>query len=576
MRLKLKIQLLVTLLIANLAVFAQTNSTAVTQEIKQGNTVIIDAMQAELSRSMSILGKKGTPPPYFISYQLTDQTQAEVTASLGALITTGIGRSRLLDADVRVGSPKLDNTHAIRGTNSSGGGDYSSSIPITIEDDPDSIKAAIWLQTDSQYKAAVEKLILIEADKGVTVTEEDQSDDFSKADVQVFFGPPAKIAPDLPFWEKKIREYSAMFNDYPSIHHSEVSMHAVAQDKYFVNSEGTKLIHGFTHWRLSFSASTLGEDGMQVYKNESFDARTVDRLPEEKIIKRAITKLIVDLLALNNAPLMEPYTGPAILSGRATAVFFHEIFGHRIEGHRQKDETEGQTFTQQVNKPVLPLFISVYDDPTRNRFNDIDLNGFYLYDDQGVKASRVNLVEQGILKNFLMSRSPIAGFLFSNGHGRAQAGQSPVSRQGVLIVESSKTVSMEQLRAMLRQECKKQGKPFGLYFDDISGGFTYTTRYMPQAFNVEPILVYRVYVDGRPDELVRGVDLIGTPLTSFSQIIACGDEPGIFNGYCGAESGTIPASAIAPAILTTQIEVQKKRKSAEKPPVLAPPHRRIK
>jgi predicted Zn-dependent protease len=524
---------------------------------------------------MKELGKESTPP-YFIGFRVTDSIQASVSATFGALRNSGIGRSRALDVDVRVGDHTLDNTHAIRGRSFGGNSGYGTPLPITIEDDADAIKNAIWLETDREYKIAVEKLIQIKANKSVTVKEEDQSNDFSKETPQNYTEPLVTLSPDLNEWKKRIKSYSALFNAYPDIYSSTVSLGAIAQNKYLINSEGTTLRHGRTHWRISITASTKAEDGMQLYKFESFDARSESNLPDDTHIKQKINTLIKELLALRNAPLMEPYTGPAILSGKATAVFFHEIFGHRIEGHRQKDEKEGQTFTRQINKEVLPDFISVYDDPTMKQYADTDLNGHYLYDDEGVAAQRVDLVENGILRNFLMSRSPIKGFPQSNGHGRSQAGKKAVSRQATLVVESTNTVSMKELRQKLIAECKKQSKPYGLFFEDISGGFTFTQRYMPQAFNVTPIMVYRVYVDGRPDELVRGVDLIGTPLTSFSKIIACGNQPGIFNGYCGAESGTIPASAISPAVLTTQIEVQKKRKSSNKPPVLAPPTRRTK
>jgi predicted Zn-dependent protease len=269
--------------------------------------------------------------------------------------------------------------------------------------------------------------------------------------------------------------------------------------------------------------------------------------------------------------MIEPFTGPAILSGRASGVFFHEIFGHRIEGHRQKSENEGQTFTKQLNQAILPEFISVVDDPTTQRVNGVDLNGHYRFDDDGVAAQRVNVVEKGVLKNFLMSRAPISGFESSNGHGRKAPGYRTVGRQGNLIVQASTTVPDAKLREMLVAEAAKQGKAFGLLFKDISGGFTLTGRSSPQSFQVTPIMVYRVYVDGRPDELVRGADLIGTPLTSFSKIVAAGDTPEIFNGFCGAESGYVPVAAVSPAILTTQIEVQKKAKSSERPPILPPP-----
>jgi len=199
------------------------------------------------------------------------------------------------------------------------------------------------------------------------------------------------------------------------------------------------------------------------------------------------------------------------------------------------------------------------------------LNGYYQYDDEGVKAQRVPVVEKGVLKNFLMSRCPINNFPKSNGHGRCQAGFDPVSRQGNLIVESSNAVPYLQLRQMLIDECKKQNKPYGLIFKEVEGGFTFTGRIMPNSFNVRPIFVYRVYTDGRPDEVVRGVDIVGTPLVSFGKILATSDDVDVFNGYCGAESGSVPVSAVSPSILVSEIEVQKKEKSQEKPPILPPP-----
>src|SRR5205823_5221161 len=224
-----------------------------------------------------------------------------------------------------------------------------------------------------------------------------------------------------------------------------------------------------------------------------------------------------------------------------------------------------------INQSILPDFISVVDDPTTERLGSTDLNGYYKFDDDGVPAQKVTVVDKGILKNFLMSRSPVAGFETSNGHGRKAPGYRTVGRQGNLIVQASNTVTDAKLRTMLIDEAKKQSKTFGLLFKDISGGFTLTTRSSPQSFQVTPIMVYKIYVDGRPDELVRGVDLIGTPLTSFSKIVAAGDTPEVFNGFCGAESGYVPVSAVSPAILTTQIEVQKKAKASDRPPILAPP-----
>ncbi len=535
------------------------------------NSLLLKAMEEELSRSMKGLGEKGNPPPYFISYDITETKNIMIIASYGALRRSSTEHSRLLDVEVRVGDYKLDNTHRLRGMY-----DFRYPIPVSIslEDDLDALKSALWLETDKKYKAAMERLIQVKVQKTVKVKEEDESADFSRESPEKFISSLSKIIVDKAKWEKKLKEYSMLFNDFPEIYESSVSLSANTTNKYFVNSEGTVIQHGLTHWRLGVYARTKAEDGMDLYKHESFNARSMGKMPDEEEVRQKVKLLTKELLALRASSVAEPFTGPAILSGRAAGVFFHEIFGHRIEGHRQKDEEEGQTFTKKINQPVLPDFMSIYDDPLQKSFGDKDLSGHYLYDDEGVKAQRVTVVKNGILKNFLMSRSPIAGFDKSSGHGRKQAGYIAVGRQGNLIVEASKAVSEKKLRELLIEECKKQDKEFGLIFEDISGGFTFTGRGSPQAYAVVPIIVYRVFTDGRPDEMVRGVDLIGTPLVSFSKILACGDKPEVFNGICGAESGRLPVSAVAPSILTGEIEIQKRRKSSDRPPLLPPPKRR--
>jgi predicted Zn-dependent protease len=278
-----------------------------------------------------------------------------------------------------------------------------------------------------------------------------------------------------------------------------------------------------------------------------------------------------NLEALREAPVTEPFNGPAILSGRASAVFFHEVLGHRLEGQRQRGDDEGQTFTKLLGKQILPPFLSVADDPTLQTFEGAPLSGHYSYDDEGQQARRVDLIRNGVLETFLMSRLPIASFANSNGHGRAEVGHMPTGRQGNLIVSSTKMVSDKELRKMLIDEAKKQGKPYGLYFEDISSGFAVTTRRSPQAFQVIPLVVYRVYVDGRPDELVRGVSIVGTPQAALNRILATDNKQQIFNGVCGAESGSIPVSAVAPAMLVSEIETQRQAQGNARPPILPPP-----
>ena len=224
-----------------------------------------------------------------------------------------------------------------------------------------------------------------------------------------------------------------------------------------------------------------------------------------------------------------------------------------------------------MGQPILPPFLSVVADPTLARLGDTELAGSYAYDDEGVRARRVAVVKDGVLSEFLLNRSPLARFPNSNGHGRGQPGLRPVSRQSNLVVESSAGVPTAELVDRLREEARKAGKPFGLLFDQVEGGFTFTGRYVPNAFNVTPIVVYRVYSDGRPMELVRGVDLIGTPLAAFSKIVATDNRTQTFNGVCGAESGPVPVSASSPALLVSEVEVQKKAKSQDALPILPAP-----
>ncbi len=386
------------------------------------------------------------------------------------------------------------------------------------------------------------------------------------------FSATPKLKFSVTDWEARLRKLSAArFNKYPGALNANVSVEAQRVSKTFVNTEGTQIEQGRLFSRLMITANGKAADGMDLSTMETFEADDPARLPKDAQILAAVQKsgaLLQDLLKAQPA---DPFVGPAILSGRAAGVFFHEIFGHRVEGHRQKDENEGQTFTKSVNQPVLPDFLSVVFDPTINEYQGVPLNGSYEFDDEGVKAQRLTLVDKGILKTFLMSRSPIDGFPQSNGHGRRAPGYEIVSRQSNLFVESSNKVSDAELRKMLIEEVKRQGKPYGLYFDQVTSGYTTTARAGLQAFTVVPLTVYRVYPDGRPDELIRGVDIVGTPLASFAKIMATSDKMDVFNGYCGAESGYVPVAAIAPALLVREIEIQRKERSQDRPPYLSRP-----
>jgi TldD protein len=536
------------------AAFAQSN-------------VLLDAMSQELNRNFNILKEKGDPPPYFLSYEVTESDYRSIVGTLGAIDATSAGKNRALDVSVRVGSQKLDNYRRVRNDR----GQFTSGVGLSVDDSVNAIKRRLWLETDRAYRAAAERLIRIRTNTQVRVAAEDDSDDFSIEEPARFEQAPAPLRFSQAEWTERIRRLSARFGNYPRVLTSQVSVSAQTDTRYLVNTEGTRIEHGRGFARIFITASAKAADGTDLSTFETFEAVDPAGLPDDKALLSAIDRVANDVTNLLRAPEAEPFVGPAIFSGRAAGVFFHEIFGHRVEGHRQKDDSEGQTFTKSVNTAVLPGFLSVVFDPTRRKVDGVDLNGWYDYDDEGVKGRAVTAVDKGVLKTFLMSRSPIKGVDHSNGHGRRQPGLEVVSRQSNLIVESSNAVPETRLRQMLLDEVKKQNKPYGLYFRDITGGFTTTSRAGLQAFKVIPVIVYRVYADGRPDELVRGADIVGTPLASFSKIVATGERKEVFNGYCGAESGSVPVSAVSPAILVSEIEIEKKAKSNDRPPLLPEP-----
>jgi TldD protein len=526
---------------------------------------VMQVMQGELSRATSLLAKSD-PAPYYLSYTVYDQHVIVLVGSYGSLLTDSALHRRQADVTMRIGSSALDNTHG----QSRPSGMVSGVLPYG--NDPNSLSRVLWELTDRAYKRSSPAFLNVKTNTAVRAEEEDKSPDFSRESPVTHTTEDVKLPDfDRPTWEAEIRRISSVFRKYPNVYYANVVLQVQDAKQRKVTSEGTAIITPSVSTRLVMEAQTRADDGMDLLRVETFQAPSAKALPDEAELTAKAEKMAADLNDLRKAPVAEPYDGPALLSGRAAAVFFHEVLGHRLEGHRQRDEDEGQTFTKKVGQEVLPKFLSITDDPTKKEINRIKLAGNYEYDDEGIPAQRVEVITDGVLKNFLMSRMPIKNFDNSNGHGRNQPGLMPTGRQGNLIVTSSQTVPEKEMRQKLIDEIKKQNKPYGLYFDDIQGGFTLTTRQLPQAFQVLPVIVYKVYADGRPDELVRGVDIVGTPLAALTRIITTSDEQHVFNGVCGAESGSVPVSAVAPAILFSEMEVQKRGHEHDRPPILPPP-----
>lgn len=533
----------------------------------QQNDALLQILQQEMRKNFSQLDHDQSGV-YLLSYRVDEQTSHVVKTSMGSLLQNSNPTQRILTVQVRVGSHDLDNFHELRDDYSDMGSGYSS-VYLPLTDEPKAIAQLIWRETDKAYREAKQRYEKVKANVAVKADAEDHAPDYSNAARETYYEP--ALTDNLFIeneWINRLKALSSVFSHNPDAQTGTATINYSVNRKYFVNSEGTYIVQNYTSCHLYINVDGQADDGMYLPLYHSYFAHTPDELPGQNEMLTDAQTLNDKISRIVKAPVAEAYTGPALLSKEAAGVFFHEIFGHRVEGQRLKQSTDGQTFKKMLNEQVLCKDLSVFFDPMLKYYKGVALNGNYQYDDEGFLGYRVEVVKNGILKNFLMTRTPIDSFPLSNGHARAQAGYQPVSRQSNLIVETSHPYTDEQLRNMLIAEAKAQGKAYGYLFDRVQGGFTTTGRYMPNAFNVTPIEVYRIYVDGRPDELVRGVDLVGTPLSIFSKIEAAGSEHGNFAGSCGAESGYVPVACCSPALFVKQIETQKKSKSQQRPPIL--------
>jgi TldD protein len=531
-----------------------------------------DILKEELNRNMDAL-KKEKVAPYYLSYRVNDIKTYNIETSFGQIIRSGWSHSRKLCANVRVGNNKVDNNHPIKGEDY-GWFSWDDGVEIPIENVSEGIKQVLWKETDKQYRKSADLYAKVVANIAIKVEDEDKSDDFSK-EAPIIYNEAqlteVNIAFDSKLWEEKIKKYSAIFLQNKDIIEGSANFSYTIERKYFVSNDGSVITENRVSCRIMTNANTQADDGMNLPLYNSYFGLYPSDLPSDVLIIAETHKLSETLTKLRTAPVVDSYTGPALLSSASAGVFFHEIFGHRIEGQRMKDENDAQTFKKKVGQKVLNENLSIIFDPSISKYKNLCLNGAYKYDDQGQLGQKLIIVDKGILKTFLMSRTPIEGIANTNGHGRAQAGQQAVTRQSNMFVESNKPLTNDQLKQTLKAEAKKQGKEYGYLFVNTVGGFTTTGRYMPNAFNVTPTEVYRVYVDGRADELVRGVDLVGTPLSIFSNIEAAGTDYGIFTGFCGAESGSVPVSTVCPTLFVKQIETQRKAKNQTKRPILSRP-----
>lgn len=537
--------------------------------------ILLQTLKEECDNNFAEL-KKLDPPAYILTYRLEENHSYKISSLFNVINQSDEEHKRVVTIQVRVGSMTMDNFREIRsGYVYFGDQEYKIRIPVTEE--IAALKQILRRETGLAYQQAASQYQQVKSNSVLLVELEDSSPDFTESLLESYYEPPiSNTSFNMELWKGKLRSYSEKLFPFQDITSAQASINYTLARKYYVSSEGNSIVQNQSSTYLSIYIDGKAEDGMNIPVYHSWFAFDPISLPSNEVVEEKIIELKELFLNLRTAPSLESFSGPALLSNDAAAVFFHELFGHRVEGSRLKSERDGQTFKKKVGEQILNPHINITFDPTLQFYKGIPLSGSYIFDEEGIRGCRVEVIKEGVLNSFLMSRTPIDGFEYSNGHARAEAGMQPVSRQSNMIVESDENYTDTQLREQLRQELIKQNIEFGIYLKSVTGGYTLTSREIPNAFKITPIEVYQVFADGRPDQLVRGVSLIGTPLAMLSQIKAVGDTPAVFSGICIAESGAVPVSCVSPALFVQQIELQKQNKSQEKPPVIQRPTEKIK
>jgi predicted Zn-dependent protease len=531
--------------------------------------LLLSSMSEELQRNLRDLSVEEFGPPYFLSYSLKDYQNLMLWGERGSIFERNQEQNRFGYAEVRVGDYQMDNTlDGFLENLENEGPSPDNTMPV--DDDPRALRFALWRLTDIKYKEALRRYL---GKRGRMIHEafrNRETPDFTRERAYRYIQQPIEARFDPEPWEDLVRRSSAQLGSHRFLIHSKVEFRATHESRYYVNSEGSTIYTEARYYGVQATGATLAQDGMPLRNFYSAFARRPDELPDEAQLGTGLEQLARELAELREAAVMEPYSGPTLLSPQSAGVFLHEAIGHRLEGERQISDLEGQTFRGRMGQRILPDFLSIFDDPSAVSHNGKSLHGSYEFDDEGTPSQRAGLVERGVLRDFLRSRTPVEGKTQSNGHGRHGCYEDPMARMSNLFVQAECGLEEEALDRMLLGEIDRQKQPFGLFIAKVEGGETSTSRYDLQAFSGLPVLVYKVLPDGEK-LLTRGAEFIGTPLLSANKILAAGRSASAYHGYCGAESGWVPVSTIAPSLLLQEMELQRAKTRNLNPPILPPP-----
>ena len=517
----------------------------------------VETATAEIDRAMAALTERKSPTIFHLSHLIRDEERFRIEAKHGGLARERVTHRRSCLTDVRVGSPKRDQVTEGGLLDNSNEEESYGYVEIPTGDDLDALRHALWRLTDARTREAEDAWLRKRANELTYLDVNRHLDAWETRPPQIDLKFPKLPEVDLEKWKKTLERASAVVKEHPAIKASHVELDVRRMTRIFVSSEGTQRIDRHSYWTLECYLWHLSEKGDGLPWSITITVADPDELPTSQEFQKQIREAIALLDELAVAPVVRSYSGPVLLEPIPAGLLIHEALGHRLEGNRLLSPGEGQTFRDSVGKVILPEFLSLRDDPSLSHAEGKSLIGHYRFDDEGVEAQNASLIENGQLVGFLTSRTPIFKKHRSNGHGRSWHHERPISRMGVTILETSEGLDPDALRARLIEEVVRQDLPYGIRIRHASGGETATDAYNFQAFLGEINLASRIYPDGR-EEIIRGVNFVGTPLNAIRGIIASGNQNEVDNAYCGAESGYVPVSTITPALLVKALELQSK------------------
>ena len=570
---------------------AAPHVTAQASAATSDNDQTLRAMHDEMERNRVRLELPGVEKPFYLEYRLLDVDVRTVTASFGDLIASTTTRNRFMSVDARIGDYHLDSSNFI--SEDGFQGFLGSTGEVGIDHDYNSLRQDLWLATDQAYKEAATQMALKQAFLR-SLTKAPEIDDFSKE-------PPvdkvdSRIEPDWTSrkWEDEARAASAALKSFPQLYGTRVNYYFVYTTYYLTNSEGTELRSSKSLAAVEAAFDTQADDGMPLHNSFAVYVAKPADIPDAQAISKGLTKAGSELMQLRAAPHMPDYTGPVLFDASASGSMLAQVMAASLSGARPPlsmmpafddvmERMGGRSeWTGRVGTRVLPASVSLVDDPTIADFHGQPLLGQYEVDDEGVRGRRVELVQNGVLRNLLMSRRPGPDFGSSNGHARSQMLSDTKPLASNLIFQSSDALSVTDLRKKFLEACHQDGhewcleikrmdnpalssvnqQDFSDFLGSIAGGVASGERM--------PLLYYRVYVaDGR-EELVRGGHIEGLTLRSLRNMLAIGDDLVVFDymqnpaagfagtalGSFGGIQGGIPSSIVAPSLLLEEVELR--------------------